>query len=101
EIEDRLDQLLVDRLGDTSFWEPVMGGLEAVTKQSDTAFVLRQAGVVTDSDLTYVTTLKLGPAERSLPITASTSEDALSRLVAGYARSAPGKLVVPFLSREK
>jgi hypothetical protein len=101
EMEDRLDQLLVDRLGDASFWEPLMGGLEMVTKNSETAFVLRQAGAVTDSDLTYVTKLKLGPAERSLPITASTPEDALSRLAAGYARCAPGKLVVPFLSQEK
>jgi hypothetical protein len=99
EIEDRLDQLLVDRLGDADFWEPLMEGLEAVTKESETAFVLRQAGVVTDTDLTYVARLKLGPAERSLPITASTSADALSRLAAGYARSASGKLVVPFLSR--
>jgi hypothetical protein len=101
EIEDRLDQLFVDRLGDASFWEPLMAGLETVTKESETAFALRQAGVVTDGDLTYVMKLKLGPAERSLPITASTPEDALRRLAAGYARCAPGKLVVPFLSREK
>ena len=78
-----------------------MQGLEAVTKESETAGLLRHAGVVTDTDLTYVARLKLGPAERSLPIMASTSTDALSRLAAGYARSASGKLVVPFLSREK
>jgi hypothetical protein len=101
EIEDRLDQLLVDRLGDAALWKPLMRELEAVTKESETAFVLRQAGAVTDGDLTYVTKLKLGPAERSLPITASTPEDVLSRLAAGYARCAPGKLIVPFLSREK
>jgi hypothetical protein len=101
EIEDRFDQLLVDRLGDTELWQALMGELEAVTKESQTAAILRGADVVTDSDLTYVTKLKLGPAERSLPLTASTPEDALSRLAAGYARCALGKLVVPFLSQEK
>jgi hypothetical protein len=98
EIEDRLDQLLVDLLGDADFWKPLMKGLEAVTKESETTSVLRQSGVVTDTDLTYVARLKLGPAERSLPITASTSGEALNRLAAGFARSASGKLAVPFLS---
>ena len=99
EVEDRLDQLLVDLLGDADFWMPLMKGLEAVTKESETASVLREAGVVIDTDLSYVARLPLGPAERSLPISASTSEDIVSRLAAGFARSASGKLAVPFLSR--
>jgi hypothetical protein len=75
-----------------------MKRLEAVTKMSEAASVLRQADVVTDNDLTYAAKLKLGPAERSLPITASNSADALTRLTAGFVRSTAGKLAVPFLS---
>jgi hypothetical protein len=97
EIEDRVDQLLVDRLGNAAFWEPLMARLESVTKESETALVLREAGVA-DEDLTYVSSLKFGPAQRSVPIAASTPENVLSRLAAGFARSEPGKLVVPFLA---
>jgi hypothetical protein len=97
EIEDRFDQLLVDRLADVDFWTAVMAGLEGITKGAGTASVLRFAGVVTDSDLTHVAKLKLGPAERSLAVSASTPEETLSRLAAGFTRSALGHLAVPVL----
>lgn len=97
DVEDRFDQLLVDLLGDTDFWTPLMEGLETVTKHSEKSAVLRQAGVVTEADLAYIAGLNLGPAERSLPITARNPEEALGRLAAGFTRSASEKLAVPFL----
>ena len=98
EIEDRLDQLLVDRLGDRDFWSKRMAALEAIGKDSDTADVLRTAGVVEGADLSYVQKLQLGPAERSLPIGRHSAPETVRRLAAGFIRSRPGSLAVPIIT---
>ncbi len=101
ELEDRLDQLLVDRLGDGDFWASMMKKLETVSGEADSADVLREGGVVSEEHLTYAAQQPMGPAERSLPIAATTATEALGRLTAGFVRSRPGNLAVPYLAGDK
>ncbi len=97
-FEDRLDALLVDRLADTAWWVEQMAQLERVKSGSDIGALLRQAGVVTEAELARVRSLKPGPGGRSLPIPRpGTAEEALRLLAAGFARSNPRELVVPYL----
>ena len=98
EIEDRLDALLVERLGEQDFWNGLMTRLEAITKESDPAETLKTGGLVSVEDLAYVNKQQLGPAERSVPISADSPAEIVGRLTAGFVRSKPGTLAVPYLS---
>lgn len=99
ETEDRLDQLLVDKLADHGYWQPMMAKLEAVTAAVDPEAALLDAGLATEADLRFVAGLPLGPAERSLPIPATGDPTAdLRRLIAGFVRSKPGALAVPCIA---
>jgi hypothetical protein len=101
ETEDRLDAYLVERLDAFDWWAKILARLEAIEKEADPATVLRDAGVVTEDDLSYVAGLDLGPDGRSLPITrAGTANETVRRLAAGFARSKPGELAVPYLSEK-
>jgi hypothetical protein len=96
--EDRLDAYLVERLGAFDWWADILAKLEAVDSNVDLGTWLREAGTVTEVDLAYVLNLKLGPDDRSLPIEAApTWEASVRRLAAGFSRSTPGGLAVPYL----
>lgn len=97
QTEDRLDAYLVERLGAFDWWAATLARLEAIGKECDAAAALLEAGVVTDADLAYVRPLGLGPDGRSLPVEGgSNTEETLRRLAAGFVRSRPGQLAVPY-----
>lgn len=99
EIEDRLDALLIAKLEDTSFWKGVISKLEAVNASSDPATILSDVGVITDEDSKHVARLRLGPDSRSVPIApASSPDETVRRLAAGFLRSSKGELTVPYLA---
>lgn len=98
ETEDRLDALLVERLGDQEFWGQTMIRLEALSTSAVPAQVLLEGGLINREDLRYVESLELGPGGRSLPVgPGCTPEETVRRLTAGFARSERGNLVVPYL----
>lgn len=99
EIEDRLDAFLVERLGAFDWWAETLGQLEKIERGTDAAAVLRDAGICSLEDLTYASDLKLGPDGRSLPVEVSSGwECTVRRLAAGFCRSGPGALAVPYLT---
>ncbi len=99
ESEDRLDAYLVERLDAFGWWADILERLESVGPETDPAELLRSAGIVGDEELAYVADLQLGPDERSLPIQASaTWEGTVRRLAAGFCRSDPGGLAVPYMT---
>ncbi len=98
ETEDRLDALLVEKLGDASYWSGIMARLEAVTGQVEPAETLLASGIVTSEDIRRVEKLNLGPGGRTVAIpSTSTSAETIRLLAAGFARSNSGNLVVPYL----
>jgi hypothetical protein len=99
ETEDRLDALLISKLEDAAFWKKIIGKLEAIKTTDDPRAVLMETGLITDADAQHVDRLKLGPEGRSLSIDPATSADeTLRRLAAGFLRSSKGELTVPYLS---
>lgn len=99
EIEDRLDAFLVERLDAFDWWAETLGRLEKIEQDVDAAAVLQGAGITSADDLTHVSGLKLGPDARSLPVEVSSSWDGtVRRLAAGFCRSEPGGLAVPYLT---
>ncbi len=102
DVEDRLDALLVERLGDREYWAGVIPKLEATVANSDPVQSLRANGVVSDDDLATVQKAELGAGQRSLPLRAgATLNETIKRLAAGFVRSSPGNLVVPFVHGDK
>jgi hypothetical protein len=98
--EDQLDALLVERLGDHEYWQKVMFRLEAIRSDARPGTVLLEANIVTEGDLKTVGKIGLGPAGRSLPIKNGTRTDETIRLLAaGFTRSEPKSLVVPYLEK--
>lgn len=98
ETEDRLDALLVEKLGDASYWSGITARLEAVTGQVEPAELLMANGVVSAEDIRLVEKLNLGPGGRSIAIpSTSTSAETIRLLAAGFTRSTSGNLVVPYL----
>jgi len=97
DVEDLFDSLLAARLADTSFWGEVMPRIEAVRKGADAAKVLSEAGVVTAADIQAVSRIEFGADRRSLAIVASDPDTGLRLLAAGFTRSQPGLLAVPYL----
>jgi hypothetical protein len=97
EAEDLFDGLLAARLADASFWGDVMPRIEAVRKGANAATVLSESGVVTAADIQAVSQTKIGADGRSLPIAASDPDAQLRLLAAGFTRSQPGILAVPYL----
>lgn len=98
ETEDGLDAYLVERLEDIDWWMSILAQLEAVGRTADAAAVLHNAGLVNDEDLSFAQDLRLGPDGRSLPVEkGATPDETLRRLVAGFVRSKPGELAVPYL----
>jgi hypothetical protein len=98
--EDRLDSLLVERLSERDWWAAMMSRLEGVQAGVDIGRTLVAAGIVTPKDLVRVESLELGPGERSLPLPPAPDEDetdVLQLLAAGFVRSKPGQLAVPYL----
>lgn len=97
-VEDMLDVLLARRLSDDAFWSEHLAHLEAVERHPEPQQVLMAAGVVKEDDLKLIDRLPLGPGGRSLAIPrAQDTEGTVRRLAAGFVRSAPRNLVVPFL----
>lgn len=97
-VEDMLDVLLARRISDEAFWSQQLAHLEAVGRQTEPQQVLLAAGIVKEDDLKLIEKLPLGPGGRSLAIPrAQDTEGTVGRLAAGFARSAPRNLVVPFL----
>ena len=102
EVEDRLDALLVERLGDREYWAGVMPKLEGAGASSDPVQSLRANGIVSDEDLATVQKAELGAGQRSLPLRAgATLDETIRRLAAGFVRSSPGNLAVPFVHGDK
>lgn len=98
EMEDRLDAYLVERLDAFDWWEGMLQKLEAIEKEQDAAEILLSAGVVEEEDVDYVRKLTLGPDDRSLSIEpGSDAAQTLRRLAAGFARSKPAELAVPYV----
>jgi hypothetical protein len=101
ETEDRLDAHLVQRLDAFDWWAAILAQLEKITKDADTGAVLLTAGVVGAADLTQVRALDLGPDGRSLPVArGATPGETFRRLAAGFVRSKPGELAVPYLRQK-
>jgi hypothetical protein len=101
ETEDRLDAHLVERLAAFDWWAEIMACLEKVDKGADPAAALLESGTVTEADLAYIRSLELGPDKRSLPVASGRdAEETLRRLAAGFARSRPKELAVPYLREE-
>ena len=99
ETEDRLDAFLVERLDAFDWWAETLERLEKIKQDADAAAVLQDAGITSAEDLTYVSGLKLGPDGRSLPVEVSSDWDGtVRRLAAGFCRSEPGGLAVPYLT---
>lgn len=97
-VEDVLDVLLARRLSDDAFWSEHLARLETVGRQIEPQQLLIAAGIVKEDDLKLIEGLPLGPGGRSLTIPrAQDSEGTVRRLAAGFLRSAPRNLVVPFL----
>ena len=102
ELEDRLDALLVERLGDREYWSGVMGKLEGVIASTDPAEVLLANGIVGEDDLAAARKADLGAGHRSLPMTSgATLDQTIRRLAAGFVRSSPGNLAVPYVVGDK
>ena len=98
ETEDRIDAHLVERLDAFDWWTETLEKLEGIEKEQDPAGVLLSAKLITDEDLGYVGGLDLGPDDRSVLIEAAEDPaQTLRRLAAGFARSKPGELAVPYL----
>lgn len=100
--EDRLDALLAERLDDKDYWEAQMSQLEAIKAGAKPDEVLTRAQIITEDDLKLVRGLKLGPAGRSLAIPSDEDPECDIRLLAaGFSRSEPNNLVVPYLDTGK
>jgi hypothetical protein len=97
EVEDRLDALLVERLGDEAFWGGLMPKLESIKAGADTGAVLAESAVVTDGDLQRAREAAVGPDARSLRLEAQSADEAVRRLAAGFIRSQPKALAVPYI----
>lgn len=98
EIEDGLDQHLVDSLDDFDFWAAILAKLEKLDRESSVKTELTDAGIVTADDLSYVEKRGFGPDERSLPLEEGSSpNETIRRLAAGFTRSKPGELAVPYI----
>ncbi len=98
--EDQLDALLVERLGDHEYWQKIMSRLEAIESEAKSDTVLLEANIITERDLKAVGKIGLGPAGRSLPIkNGAVTEETIRLLAAGFTRSEPKGLVVPYLEK--
>jgi len=95
---DRLDAVLVDKLGDFDWWESWMTRLQAVNKATPFGEVLTGLEIVTSADLGKVAKAALGPDGRSLLLPSPRdAAGAIRLLAAGFSRSQPGQLAVPVL----
>ena len=101
QTEDRLDAYLVSRLGEFEWWAEISTRLEAVTTETDPTHLLIEEEVITEDELDHVRGRNLGPDARSLPVApGANEEETLRRLAAGFVRSQPGALAVPYLQRK-
>jgi hypothetical protein len=102
ETEDRLDALLVEKLDDTDFWTAMMEKLEAVTAADSVEELLQANGIITTADLELARQAALGPGERSVPMREGASaEETVRHLAAGFIRSQPGELAVPYINGKR
>ena len=70
--------------------------------QSDLAKTLLEAKIIAEEDLAAVADLKLGPDARSLPVPNDRPlSQMIGRLAAGFTRSEPRSLVVPYLAEAR
>lgn len=99
EIEDAFDALLAERCGDSEWWHDVLARLEPVGPEAEAAATLIDAQVVTEEDVRAIRGARAGPEERSLKVEPGASlEVMVRRLAAGFTRSAPGALMVPWVA---
>lgn len=98
ETEDRLDALLVEKLGDHEWWSVMMETLEAIGEGADVKAMLLEHDVVKPDDVRAAEKATPGPQERSLPLRAGKNiEQTVTRLTAGFVRSKSGALAVPYV----
>jgi len=97
-IEDQVDAYLVEHLSAFDYWNGILAQLSAVETCADIAETLLGAGILDESDLSYAHGRPLGPGGRSVPIEPGASfSETVRRLAAGFVRSAPGELAVPYI----
>ena len=98
--EDSVDRLMIDLLPAHDWWADRLEALDAVTAEPNLEAVLTEAGVVEPEDLQTALGTDLGPAGRSLPTSPCEDVDGtIRRLAAGFVRSGPRSLAVPFVRR--
>jgi hypothetical protein len=98
EVDDRLDAFLVEKLGDQEFWREMTCQLEAVPAGVSMEEVLLEQGLATTVEVREAMRASPGPGERSLALTAGgTLDETIRRLAAGFIRSKPGALAVPYV----
>jgi hypothetical protein len=86
-------------LDDAEFWEPVMAALEDVNGEADCKDTFLRVGIIDSDDVDIAERAKIGPAGRSLALPdEASSERLIARLAAGFVRSTPGELAVPYVS---
>jgi hypothetical protein len=99
--EDQVDAYLVEHLSAFDYWNGILAQLSAVEIGADIAETLLGAGVLDESDLSYAHGRPLGPGGRSVPIEPGASfSETVRRLAAGFLRSAPSELAVPYIQAE-
>lgn len=102
ETEDRFDAMLIAKLEDFEFWGQMVDRLEAISGETDVRSTLTTAGIATKEDLKLVEGSELGPGGRSLEVPRGEDlDDNIRRLAAGFVRSNPGGLAVPYIRNGK
>ena len=99
--EDRFDALLVDKLADTDFWLPAMAQTEAIGSEAVIVETLLDAEVISADEIQAVAQLSLGPAGRSVAVTADVDLARTLRLMAAaFSHSKRNSLAVPHVPKK-
>jgi hypothetical protein len=97
EIEDQLDDFLQGKLGQSEYWDQWTERLEGIRKGADVRSILNEWSIVTPDDFKSIEKLPLGPGGRSVAIPRQSDPlKLISLLAAGFIRSTPQQLVVPY-----
>ena len=101
ELEDQLDDYLQGKLGDDQFWDERARRLEKVQSGDAPESVFLDMSLISQDEISLIKRLQLGPGGQSLAIRKQNDPQKLIRLLtAGFIRSAPRQLVVPYTYEE-